>query len=129
MDLQDPAGRDQSYWRGRALDAVLAGARANPYEADLEDLAGCLLLEAGNVPAALVHLERAVILFRWEPHFRLHLALAYQAAGQKRRALEEVTYLLSHRAEFSRTVSASDAELEAVFREAARLLVLLSGPP
>ena len=49
--------------------------------------------------------------------------------GQKRRALEEVTYLLSHRAEFSRTVSASDAELEAVFREAARLLVSLTGPP
>lgn len=129
MDLQDPAGRDRSYWRGRALDAVLAGARANPYEPYLEDLAGSLLLEAGNVPAALVHLERAVTLFRWEPRFRLHLALAYDAAGQKRRAIEELAFLLSHRADFSSTVSASDAELEAVFREAAHLLVLLTGPP
>lgn len=129
MDLQDAAGRDRSYWRGRALDAVLAGARANPYEPYLEDMAGSLLLEAGNVPAALVHLERAVTLFRWEPRFRLHLALAYRAAGRKDRAVEELAFLLSHRADFSRTVSASDAELEAVFREAAHLLVLLTGPP
>ncbi|MEW6049090.1 MAG: hypothetical protein AB1609_21905, partial [Bacillota bacterium] len=129
MDLQDSAGRDRSYWRGRALDAVLAGARANPYEPYLEDLAGSLLLEAGNVPAALVHLERAVTLFRWEPRFRLHLALAYEAAGQKRRAIEELAFLLSHRVDFSRTVAASDAELEAVFQEAAHFLVLLTGPP
>ncbi|MBC7239335.1 MAG: hypothetical protein H5T71_04455 [Chloroflexi bacterium] len=76
-----------------------------------------------------MHLERAVTLFRWEPRFRLHLALAYDAAGQKRRAIEELAFLLSHRADFSSTVSASDAELEAVFREAAHLLALLTGPP
>ncbi|MEW6398910.1 MAG: O-antigen ligase family protein [Bacillota bacterium] len=129
MEAGESGARDRTYWRARAVGAALAGARINPYDPYLQDLAGSLYLEAGNVPAALAHLGRAVTLFRWEPRIRLHLALAYEAAGQKRQAVEELAFLLSHRSQFQKAVGAPAAELEAVFREAARLLVLLTGPP
>jgi len=121
--------QDHSYWLARALDTAIRGAHDNPYDPYLRDLVGCLYLHAGNTPAALVHLEQAVALYRWEPQIRLHLALAYEAAGQKRRAVEELAFLLSHRTQFQRTVAASPETLENVFREAARILVSLTVPP